>query len=181
LSSPGDKEIEEGKDMRFDFTGEEIKIYDFNYLEAYKIARCMEREGIAFFEQVKTSIAASEIKEVIESLIKEEEAHLAFFQERIEDIQRYLEDGFDEDDLVDHVDTQVFSLFRETNIPEVLSDRRKALLFAILIEKRSVSFYQEILKRTEDETGRRAVQELILQEKKHEEKFKQLLEHKSPS
>jgi len=161
--------------MQIDFSGEEIKIYDFNYLEAYKIARRMEREGLAFYRRLKEALSDKEVGELVEGLLQEEETHLAFFQGRIEEIQHHLEDGFEEDDLLDHVDTGVFSTFQQAKVSEVLSDRRKALLFAILIEKRSVLFYQELLRHTEKETGRRALQELILQEKEHQERFQQLL------
>jgi rubrerythrin len=45
----------------------------------------------------------------------------------------------------------------------------------LLIEKRSVTFYQELLRHTGEEAGQKALQELIAEEKKHQEQLSYLL------
>ena len=58
--------------MKVDFSGDEIKISDFNELEAYRVARKMERDGLHYYSRMKEEVLKPEISSVLEMLIEDE-------------------------------------------------------------------------------------------------------------
>lgn len=155
--------------MKFTISGNEIKIYDFNDLQAYKIARHMEMEGIEFYSiLLEKRIDNPDIKEAIEFLIKEEKEHLASFQKKIDEIAAIKEDGFEEEDIEDFLDTHVFpTLNVKKCINEITHNRQEVIKYGIMIENRAIMFYNAILKHTENLEGKDAIRELIQEEREH--------------
>ncbi len=152
--------------MKFDLSGDEIKVYDFNALQAYKIGRHMEEEGIAFYKNlIKEN---DELKESFTDLLNEEKEHLNILQDKIDKITEEKEDGFEEESLEDFLNTNVFSHLKEIKTKkDIFKDRKKSIEFGITVENRSIRFYEAILKNTEDDSGKEVIKELIKQEQEH--------------
>ena len=74
--------------MKVDFSGDEIKIYDFNELEAYRIAHKLEEDGIYYYSRMKEEVLKPKIREVVEMLLADERTHLDLFEEKIEEYLR---------------------------------------------------------------------------------------------
>lgn len=162
--------------MKIDSSGDEIKIYDFSALEAYKIGRHLEEEGIAFYNSVVKADGNNKLSDSISSLINEEKKHYDILQDKIEKITEQNDDGFEEESIEDFLSSSVFSYLKEIkNGEEVFQDRQKAIEFGIIIENRSISFYEAILKSTEDPGGKDAIKDLIKEEQEHLAKLKTLI------
>ena len=98
--------------MKVKDTGEGIQIYDFNPVEALKIARKLEREGIKFYGKLLEKTDDPKVKEALTFLKGEEEEHLRIFEKLLEreDAEAVDDDG---DDLFESVDDGVFVLPQE--------------------------------------------------------------------
>lgn len=162
--------------MKFDLSSDDIKVYDFNALQAYKIGRHLEEEGINFYNNIlKGQIKDPDVNDAIRILIKEEKEHFEILQNKIEAIATQEEDGFEEEDLEDFLDTNVVSHFRNLKKKkDIFHNRREAIEFGIMMENRSIMFYKALLKHTDDLSGKEAINELISQESIHLMKLKEL-------
>ncbi len=163
--------------MKLDTSGDEIKIYDFNDLEAFKIGRHLEEEGIAFYEKLlNENTSDTSVQEVVGKLLKEEREHLIVLQDKIEEMTAVDGDGFEEESFEDIVDTKVFSHFETLKgKKDIFHNRNEAIEFGIIIEKIAVDFYKAILKNTENEKGRNAINDLITQEVAHIDSLNKLV------
>ena len=156
--------------MRFEIVDDEIKIYDFNALQAYKIGRHLENEGIWFYKNLLAhgGIGNSEVKDGIKVLIDEEVKHLQVLEDKIDEITAQVEDGFEEEDFEDIINTDVFANFKDLKEKnDIFDDAQKTVEFGKNIEKRSIMFYEALLKHTENESGRVAINKMISQEREH--------------
>lgn len=164
--------------MKFDVIGEDIKIYDFNALQAYKIGRHLEIEGIDFYNNLILCYGNNinlTVKDGIEFLLQEEKKHLQLLEKKIEEITAQEEDGFEEEDLEDFINTRVFVNFN--NLRErkgSFHNIQETIEFGIMIENRAIMFYRALLEHIEDKSGRNAVNELILEEMDHLRKLNTL-------
>jgi rubrerythrin len=158
--------------MKIKDSGEEIQIYDFNAKEAFKVAHKLESEGIIFYKKVLTMVKDPKVKEVLRYLLGEEEDHLQLFKKMIE---REDPEAFDEsgENILDIVDTGVFTFPKDEKIAE---DLDKAIQLGIHIEKRSLAFYLEMVKHTDNDEGKVALKKIIDEEKKHWEELKRLIQ-----
>jgi len=164
--------------MRIEYIGDDITISDFKPIEAYKIARRLEAEGISFYSlllsapEVKTTGGNSETERAIESLLVEERKHLRFFDQKIEE----LAGPFEESSIVDDVDTQVFSYYGEpVDFIAVVRDREKAIKMGMLFERRSINFFKACFKDASDGAAKNAFFNIIKEEEKHFEILKEML------
>ena len=157
--------------MKIKDDGKEIKIYDFNVSEAFKIARKLEKDGIIFYKKLLKDANDPRVKEVLLYLLDEEKEHLQIFEKMVEGEDP---DGLDDsgDGVTDIVETGVFALPDTKELP---LDIDKALELGIAIEKRSIAFYLAVLKHTESEEGKNALKKIIGEEKKHWEELKRLV------
>lgn len=147
-----------------------IQIYDFTAVEAYKIARVIEREGIRFYRRLLDTTDDTKAQEVLGSLRNAEEDHLALFERLLTNAAGEAGDG-DEDGLLDVVDAGIFS------VPDsalAVADFNQALQLGIIIEKRSLAFYLEVEKHTESSEGKDALRKVIAEERQHWEQLKRL-------
>lgn len=147
-----------------------IQIYDFNATEALTIARKLEREGIDFYNEFLEAVDDPKIKEVLLYLLDEEVEHLKLFETMLErENPEWLEN--DEESILDVVDDDVFALPKAQTF---VNDVDRVIQLGIDIEKRSLAFYLEIAKHTTSEEGKRVLQKIIGEEKKHWEELKRL-------
>jgi rubrerythrin len=162
--------------MKIQCTNGEISVHDFNQVEALKIARHLEKEGISFYRSLLKVTRDQKVKEVLTYLLSEEEEHLALFEKMLYELERRGEDLLDEDDtLADVVSSGVFpSPGQMQDLDEILRDGERAITLGADMEKRSLMFYLSILKHNEDETGRAAIKKVIAEEERHWEDLKAL-------
>lgn len=162
--------------MKVDFSKDEIKIFDFDELEAYRIARKLEKDGVYFYTRLMEEISTPEIRDVVEMLISDEKKHLSVFEGKIENLcheQKVL----DEDEtLADILDSHVMDIMKDSEqIANILCDPQEAFKLGISTEKRSISFYSGLLQNTSDESGRDAIAQIIREEEEHLDKLMGLL------
>ncbi len=162
--------------MKVDFSGDELKIFDFDELEAYRIARKLERDGVFYYTRMKEEILTPGVGEVIEMLISDERRHLDLLEEKVAEICRE-RDLVDEDEtLADVIDSHVMDTLKDPEmIANILCNPQEALRLGISTEKRSIAFYNELLANTQDDSGKSALEELIREEQEHLDKLKGLL------
>lgn len=159
--------------MRLKFDGNEIKIYDFNALESFRIARKIEKEGIALYNKLKEAIPENGVRKVVDALLEEEKSHVEVFEREVE-ARGGISD--DEESLVDVLDSKVVSPLYETEgLDKVLCDRTEAIRLGLAVEHRAIAFYRSILENTGIEEGREALEKIIAEETKHAERLEALM------
>lgn len=162
--------------MKVDFSTDEIKIFDFNELEAYRIARKLENDGLYFYTRLKEEVSAPRIREVVDMLIRDEKKHVSTFEEKVEDLcreQKVIDEG---ETLADIVDSHVMDTLKDAEqVADILCNPQEALKLGISTEQRSIAFYNNLLQNTSDEAGREALAEIICEEEEHLDKLKGLL------
>lgn len=159
--------------MKIEYKGDEIIISDFKPVEAYKIARRLEVEGIGFYNLFLAASAASsdDTRKAIESLLAEENNHLKLFNQKVEE----LAGPFEEESAVDEVDTKVFGTYGEpADLISIVKDRRKAFQVGMLFEKRSINFFKICLEKTTDVSTKNAFENIIKEEEKHFQILKEM-------
>lgn len=162
--------------MKVDFSGDEIRIFDFNELEAYKIARKLEEDGIYYYSRMKEEVLNPKILDAVEILLSDERKHLRLFQQKVEELSRKHKVLDDEETLPEIVDSHVMDTLKDSDrVADILCNPQEALRLGVSVEKRSIAFYGNILKTTKDESGRTAIRKLIEEEEKHMKKLKGLL------
>ena len=156
-----------------------IELYDFSAAEAFKIAIKLEKEGMEFYQLILDNTTDEKIKGGLKFFLEEEKKHLDFFEEALGKAQIEEVDGFEEDDIVQYMNSGIFKRFGKlkTNPQSLLKELAKTLKLGMLLESDSVNFYQEVLKNTEDEKGREALVIIIEEEKKHQEQLSRLLKY----
>ena len=161
--------------MKIDYKGDEIIISDFKPLEAYKIARRLEAEGINFYSIFLSSVDDVDAEKAVYSLLTEERKHLKFFNQKVEDLSGPL----DENSIVDEIDTRIFAPFGESvDLASVIKDGNKAIELGILFEKRSISFFKACLDKTSDAPAKKAFEDIVKEEEKHLESLKGILKNR---
>jgi rubrerythrin len=162
--------------MKVDFSGDEIRIYDFDELEAYRIARKLEEDGIYYYSRMKEEMLKPEIRNVIEMLLKDERTHLDLFERRIEELATKHDVVDEGETLADIVDSRVMDVLGDSKqVADILCNPQEAIRLGISVEKRSIAFYGQILQSTQDKTGKATIKGLIEQEKEHLSKLEGFL------
>lgn len=161
--------------MKILLEGDEIKLYDFNLLQAYKIAKHLEEQGIEFYETMLHDVEDDGLKEGLQFLLSQEKEHLKLFDNKIAELSKSSEDGFEGDDIADYMDSNVFTLFAgNEEVKNIVKDRKKAIGFGKIIEKRSISFYEKCVENTNDQEVKSAFEGLVEIEKQHLKKLEEL-------
>jgi len=161
--------------MKILLDGDEIKLYDFNLLQAYKIAKHLEEQGIEFYAMMLDDVKDDGLKEGLQFLLSQEKEHLRLFDIRIEELSKTSEDGFEGDDIADYMDSNVFTLFADNEeIKNIVKGREKVIGFGKIIEKRSISFYEKCVENTNDQEVKSAFEGLVEIERQHLKKLEAL-------
>ncbi|MDP2938622.1 MAG: ferritin family protein [Candidatus Omnitrophota bacterium] len=162
--------------MKIDYLEGKIRITDFNSIEAYKIARKIESEGIEFYGKLLKQNFDEATNEIMKFLLLEEKAHLKLFEEKLLEAKQNLDDGFEEDSIFDYVDTKVFYPFNAVaSLNEALTNKEKAIRLGVKIENNSISFYEACLLNTKEQQTKKDLRWLIGEENKHLLKLQGLL------
>jgi rubrerythrin len=162
--------------MKVDFSGDQIKIYDFDELEAYRIARKIESDGMYYYSRMKDEVLKPEIRNAVEMLLNDERRHLDLFDQKVEELARKRKIVDEGETIEDIIDSKVLNVLKDTKqVADVLCDPQEAVRLGISVEKRSVAFYKEILQTTKDKTGKEALNNIIKEEQGHLKKLEGLL------
>ncbi len=153
-----------------------MELGNFSALQAYKVARKLEKDGIDFYEKAKANVNDKKISNALQFLIDSEKKHLAFFEERIEEEQKRVEDGFEADDVADFLDSNIFPDSRLWN--DLFKDTlqvSRVLTFGAKIEKSSITFYQAMLNHVSDKEAHKALSDIISEEEDHYNSLQQFI------
>jgi rubrerythrin len=162
--------------MKIEERGSELIIVDFDELEAYKIARKIENEGINFYKKLVACVKDESIRKKFQFLMNEEYKHLEFFEERIQMLQGKQGESFEEDDLLTCFDYGIFQPYKDIrDLGSHIDNIKKALRLGLIVEENSVKFFKkccdgvssnkaktELLIIAEEETEHRKLLEKIL-------------------
>ncbi len=152
-----------------------IAISDFSPVQAYKIALRMEKDGIDFYHDLLDKVRDAEAKHEIEFLISQESEHLETFQGLLESAKETTDDNFEEDDLVNYINSRVFDKSLEKQEAENMDHRHTALEEAMNMERRSMAFYESCLENSKSEATKSAFSRILDEERSHFAKFATLL------
>ncbi len=153
-----------------------LAIVDFNELEAYKIASKIESDGISFYTNLSAGIKNKKIQEIVNSLIQEEREHLKFFQEQLSIKNQSIDDGFEDDDLLRFMDYGIFKPYQEMKqMKDLIYDTQKALDLGIIVEDKSIKFYQACQRSVNSPDTKKELSNIIKEEEKHKAKLEGLL------
>lgn len=162
--------------MKIDEIKDEFVITDFNTLEAYKIACKIEKDGIDFYEGILRNEKNEDSRKELGILIQEEKEHLKFFDNCLLKIRQRTGDGFEEDDLLNYMDYGVFQPYQSiSGLASKISDAKKTLRLGILIEEKSMKFYQACRERVSSSEVQRELSNIIEEEKRHKMCFEDML------
>ena len=162
--------------MKIEERNGELTIVDFNGLEAYNIASKVEKDGIVFYENLAKCVKKKEVKDELQLLINEEKKHLKFFQDQISAIEESEEDSFQEDNLLNYMDYGIFQPYQGIkDMADKIDDVNKALRLGVLVEDKSIKFYQACLDKVSSLEAKKEIANIIEEEKRHKVLFESML------
>lgn len=145
-----------------------LRVVDFNELDAYKIACKIEKDGAWFYNKLLGVVDASAAKQVLTFLIEEEKKHLKFFEQCLSGARQSREDRFEEDDLLSSMNFGIFEPYQSIEeLENMFPDSGKALKLGIIVEEKSIKFYEACQGQVSSEETRREIANIIEEEKKH--------------
>lgn len=148
----------------------QLQIVDFNELDAYKIASKIEKDGISFYQNLVNGLKDKGAKEKIQYLLREEKQHLSFFEGCLSKVGENTEDGFEDDDLLSYMDYGIFQPYEHmSQMKDIIDDVDKALDIGIIVEDRTVKFYQACKDKVASKPTQKELQNIINEEEKHKE------------
>lgn len=153
-----------------------LVIVDFNELEAYKVASKIEKDGIRFYDNLIQKIEDVSVKESLTFLLQEENKHLALFQKHLSETGQKVGDGFEEDDLLNYMEYGIFQPYQSMNaMMDIIDDVTKAIDLGIIVEDRTVKFYQACKAHVSSDTTKTELQHIIDEESKHKAMLENIL------
>lgn len=163
--------------MKIEEKNGKLNIIDFNEIEAYKIACKIEEDGISFYQNVLSGMENKSVKEKLEFLLGEEREHLKFFEECLSAQNQRYEDGFEEDNLLKYMDYGIFQPYQDRKgMKDVVDDIEKALDLGILIEDKTIKFYQACRDKVSSLKAKQELQDIIKEESHHRAVLEDMLD-----
>jgi rubrerythrin len=148
---------------------EDTMSFNFNADNIFEMAEEIERNGSFFYKNAAEKISDAELKKLLSSLSSMEDVHEKTFKEMRKNLseQEKKSQIFDPNDeealyLQSLADTKVF-FNKEIN----LASAREVLLSAFTAEKDSILFYNAMRKFVPEHIGKKWVDSIIEEEKKH--------------
>ncbi len=162
--------------MKIEEKAGQLVVTDFNELEAYKIAIKIEKDGINFYENLINKEKNAAVKKELEFLLSEERQHLKLFQERLYELREKLGDNFETDDVLNYLDYGIFHPYQDIkHLEKALNNIKKTLRLGIIIEEKSVKFYQACLEHVSTPQAKDALKKIIQEETNHQNIFETML------
>jgi rubrerythrin len=162
--------------MRIEEKEDKLVIVDFNELEAYKIASKIEEDGIRFYERLTEGVRDENIKGRLRFLLEEERKHLIFFKESLYRMQERTEDAFEEDNLLSYIDYAIFQPYQSIDdMADKIDDVKKALRLGVIVEEKSIKFYQACKDNISSAQTESELQNIINEENRHKALLESIL------
>ncbi|GAB6099588.1 hypothetical protein JCM16358_14670 [Halanaerocella petrolearia] len=146
----------------------------FNALEILRMAMDIEEQGRKFYQRCLEVNTEPEVKELFAQLRDDEEKHYQYFKDLLANFDEqdksmtrdYLYDEEVNGYLRSLVDTKVFPADEKVT-DEIAHNLEETLKVGIAAEKNSLLLYQELIQIEEDSQTIKALEKLILEEKRH--------------
>ncbi|UCG35746.1 MAG: ferritin family protein [Candidatus Omnitrophota bacterium] len=163
--------------MKIELKHGQFVITDFNEFEAYRIASKIEKDGMRFYSKLFECAKDAATKKALEFLIVEEKKHLNFFEDCIDKLRQVKEDTTEESDLLTTMDFGIFEPYQNmVEACKIVDDKKKAFNLGILVEERSVSFYETCKKHVSSSETKEALDNIIADEKQHKKELEKMLQ-----
>ena len=155
--------------MRIEENNGNFVIVDFDEYEAYKIACKIEKDGIDFYQKLLSKINKDKAKESLSLLIGEERKHLNLFEDCKREIEKRLDNINEDEDLLSNMGYGVFVADKEDEgiLEQVMIDAQRVLKLGLIMEDKSIRFYQACKDKVSDLKTKEAIDSIIKEEEKH--------------
>lgn len=162
--------------MRIEEKNGDLVIVDFNELEAFKIASKIEKDGIDFYEKLAERAAQRRARDTLRLLAGQERDHLEFFDGEHSKIRELRQDRFEEDDLLGSIDYGIFQPYRGiAELEKALDSPRKVFRMGIIIEEKSVRFYEFCMRHVSSHETQEGIAGIIKEEREHKRLLEDML------
>jgi rubrerythrin len=162
--------------MRIEEKNGEMTIVDFNEADTYKIACKIEEDGIYFYKKLIGKVSSAKVKESLSFLLKEEQKHLNLLEESLFEANEKSGDEFEGDDILNSIDYGVFCPYESiAELEKILDEPKKALKLGVIIEEKSIKFYEACRDKVADNNVRDKISEIIGEEKMHKQILEEML------
>lgn len=151
--------------MDIKISGDKLVISDFDYLEVLKVAMKIEADGEKYYSSVLKRTTDERVKRTFRRLAEDEQKHYeifkAFYDAELRERKIDPASVDVEEDLFTYIDSGIFSKEKEAK------SVRSAILTGEEVELRSILFYEEFKKNTKTEGGRKALDQVLEEERMH--------------
>ncbi len=163
--------------MRIEEKDGKLVIVDFDEFDAYKIALNVEKSGLDFYEKLAQETKDEKLKGTLKFLGREENEHIRYFQDALTRLREEKEDPEEDNDLLDAMSFGIIQPYLNhiEDVEQIVNDPKEALKLGILIEQRSIEFYQSCLEKVSGEETKKELSKIIEEEKYHKSLFQELL------
>ena len=164
--------------MRIEEKNGNLVITDFNELEAFKIASKIEKDGIHFYEKLAGRVTSMRVRDTLNVLATQERDHLEFFEGELFKLRERQDDRFEEDDLLTSIDYGIFQPYQGIGeLEKALDAPRKALRMGIIIEEKSIRFYESCRDRVSSRGTKEGLVRIIEEEREHKRLLEDMLDN----
>lgn len=162
--------------MRIEERDGNFAIVDFDELEAFKIASKIERDGINFYERLARGVAGGRVRDTMNLLAGQERDHLEFFDGELYKTRERRQDCFEEDDLLSVIDYGIFQPYWSMGeLEKALDSPRRAIRLGIIIEEKSICFYESCMRHLSSGETRDGVGRIVGEEREHKRLLEDML------
>lgn len=156
--------------MKIEEKGDQLVVVDFNEAEAYRIACKIEKDGIEFYGKLAQAIVDKDTKRKIEFLLREEKKHLNFFEECLQEKEKRTVADPGEESLLDYMDYAIFQPYQNIkDLSDKIDDIKQALRLAVIVEDKSIKFYQACKEKVSAAEAKQELQNIIEEERRHKQ------------
>ncbi|MFH1459620.1 MAG: ferritin family protein [Candidatus Omnitrophota bacterium] len=153
-----------------------LELTDYNELEVYAIACKIENEGVEFYKQLSKNSKNVQTKEMLELLMQEEQRHCELLGERFNYLKKVKNKASEEVELLNKLEYGVFQPFKSIkNLDTLLSDKKRTLEMALIIEDKILDFYEKCRKKLISVLSEIELDSIINVEKKHKMFFMDMI------
>ena len=154
--------------MRIEQKDNNFIITDFDEMEAYRVAYKIEEKGLEFYKKLVEKVEDTKTKETLKFLIDQESDHLKFFQNCLFELRKAQEDVNEDNDLLDSLDFRIFQPYESIeDLEKVLTDFDKALKLGMIVEEKSIKFYENCQRQVSSPSAKEGIGNIIGEEYKH--------------
>lgn len=166
--------------MRIEEKNGNLVITDFSEMEAFKIASTIERDGIHFYEKLSGRVTSTRVRDTLNVLAAQERDHLEFFEGELFKLRERQDDRFEEDDLLTSIDYGIFQPYQSIGeLEKALDTPAKALRMGVIVEEKSVRFYESCRARVVSRSAQEGLAKIIEEEREHTQLLKDMLNNLS--